>query len=147
MKPSVLGMLLRATIIVLIIFSVFGLSIQFIFSYFNQSINGPELTFLNFAGPLLLTIAILVFTGQRLLSKNIIKKLSSNPIVTIVLAILLLALMAWQIWYVVTLYKMKAGLDFNRKFAELMPMSMGFLATLFLATGALIQKHASSPRH
>jgi hypothetical protein len=144
MKISVFGLFLRVTIIAIITFSVYGLLIQFIFSYFNQSVNGPELTVLNFAGPLLLTISILLLAGLRLLFKNaLISKISFNSIVTIALTILLLVLMAWQIWYVVTLYKMKAGLDFKEKFADLMPMTNGLLVTLFFITSALRRKHAS----
>jgi hypothetical protein len=148
MKISVFGLLARATIIAIIIVSVYGLLIQFIFSYFNQSINGPELTVLNFAGPLLLTIFILLLAGLRLLFKNVlISKISFNSIITTSLSMLLSILIAWQIWYVVTLYKMKAGLNFNGKFIELMPMTIGLLATLYFMTSALRRTHASLHVH
>lgn len=144
MKISVFGLLLRMTIIAIVIFSMYGLLIQFIFSYFNQSINGPELTVLNFAGPLLLTVFILVLAGLTLLFKKIsISKISSNSIIMTAMTILLLALMVWQIWYIVTLYNMKAGLDFNGKFIELIPMTMGLLATSFFMINTFKRKHAS----
>ncbi|MFT3704165.1 MAG: hypothetical protein QM802_17490 [Agriterribacter sp.] len=144
MKISIPGLFLRAMIIAIVIFSVYRLLIQFIFSYLNQNTKGPELTVLNFAGPLLLTIFILVLAVIQVLFKKIeISKISSNAVLIIVLVMLLSALMAWQIWYVVTLYKMKSGSDFNGKFTDLMPMITGLLATLFFIMSALRRTHAS----
>lgn len=142
MKISITGFLIRAIITVIIIFSLYGLFIQFIFSYFNQSVYGPELTFLNFAGPLLLTIFILILSEIRLLSNNtFVSKVSSNLIIATVLLILLTVLVIWQIWYLVNLYEMKANLDFTRKFTELMPITTGLIATLYFIISRLKRKH------
>ena len=143
MKISVFGLFLRIIIVGLIVFAIYLLLIQFIFSYLNQDINGPRLTFTNFAGPFLITILILIFAGFKLVFKSIWTKIPVNFIVLNTLTILLFALAAWQTWYIVTLYKIHAGSNFNGKFTELMPMTVGLLTTLFFMTIALRRKHAS----
>jgi hypothetical protein len=144
MKISIPGLFLRITIVGLIVFSVYGLLIQFIFSYFSQSVAGPNLTILNFAGPFVITILVLLFTGLRILFKNALtNKISTNSIVTIILTILLFVLIVWQMWYIIKLYKIESGLDLSEKLTDLIPMSVGLVATLFFATKAIKQKHAS----
>lgn len=144
MKKTVFRLFLRTIAFGLIIFSVFGLFMQFVFSYFNQSINGPKLTIFNFAGPFLITLFILIFAGLRILFKNVLtRKNVFNPTITIILIILLLSLTIWQTWYIVTLYKIKADLNFSRKLTEVIPMTVGLFATLFFVTRTIKQKRDS----
>jgi hypothetical protein len=148
MKISISGLLLRITIIGVIVFSVYGLLIQFIFSYLSQSVNGPKLTILNFAGPFLITILVLLFAGLKTLFKNVFtNKILTNSIVTIILTIFIVALIAWQMWYIITLYKIGRGLDLSKKLTELMPMTVGLFATLFFVSKAIRQKHSMRQKH
>jgi len=143
MKISVFALFLRVTIIAIIMFSVYGLMIQFIFSYLNQSRNAPEFTILNFAGPLLMTILILLFAGLRILSKSAsVNKTSYNSLAITILTILSLLLIGWQGWYILTLLKIKADSDLHGKLTELMPMTVGLFATLFFMAKTIKQRFA-----
>lgn len=144
---KILSLFLRITIVGLIALAVYGLLIQFIFSYFNQGVDEPKLTLLNFAGPFLITILVLLFTGLRTLFKiTLTNKISINSIVTIILTMLLLVLIVWQMWYIITLYKNKSALDLSKKLTELMPMTAGLFATLFFVLKALRQKNSMRQR-
>jgi hypothetical protein len=144
MKISVFGLFLRIIVIGLIIFSVYGLLIQFVFSFFNQSINGPSLTILNFAAPFLITIFILFLAALKIFLKNALtRKKPFSSIIRAILTILLLALTAWQAWYIVTLFKMKMDLEWSRKLTEVIPMTVGLLTTLLFVTKTIKQKHDS----
>jgi len=133
MKMFIVGLFLKLLSIGLIAFSLYGLSIQFFFSYFNQSINGPQLTVINFAGPLLLTIAILLLTGKQILFGNSnLKAYSVHIITSVFLIIIICFLLAWQTWYILTLYKMKSSLGLSRIATELLPMLTGLCTTLYL---------------
>lgn len=143
-KLSVVGLLLKVAITGLFIFSVFGLFIQFVFSYMNQSISGPHLTIINFAGPLLLTIVIIFIAALRILFNNKLGKASSlNTIAKSVWLIVLCILLSWQTWYIVTYYEMKSNLHFIDRVTEMLPMVTGLFATLFLAVILFRHKHAS----
>jgi hypothetical protein len=147
MKISIPGLFLRITIVGLIVFCVYELLLQFIFSYLNQSIGDPKLTVLNFAGPFILTILVLLFAGLRVLFKKALtNKISLNSIATIILTILLFILIAWQMWYVITIYKNESGLDLSEKLAELLPMTVGLFATLFFVIKATRQKYTIPPQ-
>jgi len=142
-RPVILG-LLKLCVMGLIAFAIFGLFLQFIFSYSSQSTYGQRLTVLNFAVPLLLTIIMLVIFALRLVLKTRIKNnLTLNIFIKSFLAIIFLILLGWQIWYLVTLYKIKSDTDVISKMTELLPIVLGGIATLYLATISVIKKHAS----
>lgn len=144
MKKTVCSLFVRTIAFVFIIFSVFGLFMQFVFSYFNQSVNGPKLTIFNFAGPFLITLFILIFAGIRILFQNVLtSKNAFNSVIAIILIILLLSLIIWQAWYIVTLFKIKAGLDFSRKLTEVMPMTIGLFSTLFFLIKTVKRKRTT----
>ena len=148
MKKSISGLFLRITIIAVIVFCVYGLLVQFIFSYLSQSVYGPKLTILNFAGPVLITILILLFAGLKTLFKYVFtNKILTNSIVTIILTIFLVALVAWQMSYITMLYKIGRGLNLSKKLTELMPMTVGLFATLFFVSKVIRQKHAMRQKH
>jgi hypothetical protein len=133
MKISFVRLLTKILIFGLIAFSLYGLLIQFIFSYLNQSRNGTQLTIVNFALPLLLTIVILLISGQQILFRNIKSKAHPfNITICIILTVIFCLLLIWQIWYVVTMYKMKSDLSLPHIVTELLPMVTGLCATLFL---------------
>ena len=114
-------------------FSLFGLFMQFVFSYLNQSVNGPQLTFVNFAGPFILTIAIILFFINRMFSATGLRVFDSTPkSLRIFFFILLALLLMWQLRYVVLYYGIKQGLDTFGFLAELFPMTAGFVVTFFI---------------
>ena len=143
-KLQIVELLLKVAIIGLIAFSIFELCMQFIFSYMNQSIYGPHLTVINFAGPLLITIVILFIAGFRPLSTNNLAKLHSLSIIfKTIWLILLFVLLGWQTWYVISYYKIKANLDLESRLTELLPMVTGMIATLSLVIANFRRKHTS----
>jgi len=143
MKISAIGLFLKIIVVGLITFSIFGLLVQFIFSYLNQSVSGPHLTLLNFAAPLFLTMLMLFIGGHRMLFHNGITKYTRLPrLISFVLMICLIALASWQMWYVVTLYNIKVNLSFFGKITELFPMIIGLIATIYIAIKTRI-KYAS----
>lgn len=143
LKISVVGLLLKVAITGLVAFSIFGLLLQFIFSYMNQSIHGPRLTILNFAGPLISTIIIIVIAAIRILSNSLGKPGTLNMIAKTIWLIFLCILLGWQTWYIITYYEMKSSLDFIDRVTELLPMVTGLSATLFLAVIIFRHKHSS----
>ncbi|MFT3980536.1 MAG: hypothetical protein QM687_08705 [Ferruginibacter sp.] len=136
MKIPIFGIFLKGAIIALVAFSVYGLLLQFIFSYLNQDKYGPALTICNFAGPLFLTISILLFSGLGIVKPTLVNRLSFNTVITIVLSIVLVVLIIWQIWYAISLYKIKERFSLE----ALVPVVTGLLATLFFSIHILKRK-------
>lgn len=143
-KISAVEVVLRICVTGLIAFCVYGLFIQFIFSYLNQSISGPRLTFLNFAGPFLLTIVILFIIGLHLLFGGVLKRIKSLHVyIRIILNLLLFGLLVWQIWYTIICYQMKLNMEFMGRVYEVLPMVVGIFSTGFIAIAILKRKYVS----
>jgi hypothetical protein len=130
---------MKVIIVGLIPFVIYGLLIEFAFSFFNQNENSPRLSFLNFVGPSLLTIIFILLTGQRLVFKrDLIKRLAVHPLVSVLFVVLILLTVIWQLRYLLTLYDIRKQIEF----IEFAPMFFGLFCSLFLATTILKEKHS-----
>jgi len=128
-----LSQVMRPFIAAALAFSLFGLVMQFVFSFLNQSVNGPQLTFVNFAGPFILTIAIILVFINRMFSTDGLRVFGSTPKkLKVPFCILLLLLLVWQLRYVVLYYGIKQGLDTFGLLAELFPMAAGVVVTFII---------------
>lgn len=139
MKSKAFLLIGKTCIIVTILFAAYGLLIQFVFSYFNQSEYAPGLSFLGFAAPMLITLIIVFVTGLFVFSKSTATGITLNRLFAILLIMCLLLLAGWQVWYVVTLYKSLMNERLTGKLIELAPMIVGLLATLRIAVKAIMQ--------
>ena len=143
MKNSVIGLFLKIIVVGLITSSIYGLLLQFIFCYLNQSVSGPHLTLTNFVAPLFLTVLMLFVGGYRMLFHNNVTNYTRLPrLISFVLMICLIALVLWQVWYILTWYNIKVNLSYFGKITELLPMVIGLIATIFVAMRIRI-KYAS----
>jgi hypothetical protein len=119
-------------------FVIWALLIEFIFSFFNQSPHGPHLTFLNFAGPFLLTVVFILVVGQTLIFKrDLIERISLNTVSKFLIIVLVFVIIAWQLWYLLTLYRIRGQFGLT----EFGPMLFGLGSTLFLAATIARKKH------
>ncbi len=122
--------LLKLIVVGLIPFVIWVLLIEFIFSFFNQSKHGHHLTFINFAGPFLLTIVFILAAGQRLIFKrDLIERLSVSKTVRLLIVSFILLIVAWQVWYLVTLFQITKHFEV----VEFGPMLFGLACSLSLA--------------
>ena len=130
--------LLKFIIVGLIPFVILELLVQFIFSFFNQSLSDPRLTFLNFGGPFLLPIVFILIAGQRLLfKKDLIERLSLSNTLKLFFVAFMFLILSWQIWYLLILYKNRGLLELT----EFGPMLFGLGSTLFLAVNIARKKN------
>jgi hypothetical protein len=129
---------LKLIFVGLVPFVIWALLIEFIFSFFNQSPYGPHLTFLNFAGPFLLTIVFILLAGQRLIfERDLIERLSLTKVSKLLIILFVFLVVTWQLWYLLTLYKIRGQFELT----EFGPMLFGLGSTLFLAATIARKKH------
>jgi hypothetical protein len=132
--------LLKLIIVGLIPFVIWVLLIEFIFSFFSQSKYGPHLTFLNFAGPFLLTIVFILIVGQRLiLKRDLIERFSVTKVSKLLIVSFILLLAGWQVWYLEKLHQIRKHFDV----VEFGPMLFGLTCSLFLAAIIARKKHGN----
>ena len=128
-----LSPIIKILIVTVLSFALFGLFIQFVFSFLNQSEYGPKLTIVNFAAPFILTIGIILFFIQRMFSKTGLEIFASTSNkLRIPLFFLLTILLVWQMRYVVLYYGIKQTSDKVGLVSELLPMVAGFFITFII---------------
>jgi hypothetical protein len=140
-KINYFRLLFVFTSILASIYSIIGLFMQSIFSYFNQSTGHKELTIINFLIPLWLTIPLLVICFYKIifLTQKAVTS-STNRIFSFIIFILLILLLLWQIIFIIKLYSIYSNFNFSFKATELSPMLIGILATIYLALSMIWKK-------
>jgi hypothetical protein len=134
--------MIKILIVAALSFALFGLFIQFVFSYGNQSEFGPQLTIINFAAPFALTVGIILFFILSLFSKSGLRILASKPNkLKIPLFLLFTVLLIWQMRYIIKFYGIKQRLDMGGLISELFPMVAGSFVTLFILLSMLNRGH------
>ena len=131
---------LKLIIIGLTPFIIFALLVEFVFSYLNQSPNGPHLNLLNFVCPFFLTIFFILLTffilliGHRLIfNRDFFNSLKFS--LRLLIIVLILSVIVWQSWYLLTSYKIHDSISVF----EFLPMCFGVGCSIFLII-LLLQK-------
>src|SRR3982751_158881 len=100
------------------------------FFFLCQNSNGLQLTILNFGAPFLLTVVFIMLAGQRLIFKrDIIERLWMPKAAKLLIVALILLIVGWQVWYLITLYQIKQRIGL----VEFGPIFFGVICSLFLA--------------
>lgn len=128
----------KVIFVALIPFVIWALLIEFIFSFSNQYTFGTQLTLINFAAPFMLTVVFILIAGQRLIFKrDLIERLSLTKLLKLLIVVFVFFIVAWQVWYLLTLYQIRGQFEFT----EFGPMLFGLGSTLFLAATIVRKKH------
>ncbi|ADQ80503.1 hypothetical protein Palpr_2370 [Paludibacter propionicigenes WB4] len=116
--------ILKYIVVILIIFSLFGLLMELGFSYFNQSKNQEhKLTFMNFLLPWLITVGFMIFGSIEMYTvrTNIVK----TKIILILLGLLELISIRWQFEFLIWTIE-------KRNIGDIFPILTGILMIAFV---------------
>jgi len=116
--------ILRYIVLILIIFSLFGLLMELGFSYFNQSKNQEhKLTFMNFLLPWLITVGFMIFGSIEMYTvrTDIVK----IKIILILLGLLELMSIRWQFEFLIWTIE-------KRNISDMFPILTGILMIAFV---------------
>ena len=116
--------ILKYIVVLLIIFSLFGLLMELGFSYFNQSKNQEhKLTFINFLLPWLITVGFMIFGSIEMYTvrTNIVK----IKIILILLGLLELISIRWQ-------FELLTWTIERKNISDIFPILTGILMIAFV---------------